>query len=305
MRALFDAAVKARVATDLPVAVYLSGGIDSTAVLATAMKYHRKITAIIIGNSKSTDKRIAVRYCREHSVPFISKSPPSEIELLKIIPDIVRITESFEPNMIRQSAISYFIARAARGFKVILCGEGSDELFAGYPEFTKLSTEREREGAIKRFLGDLHRTQLQRVDRTSMEFTTEVREPFLDIRLASYSLQIPARLKVKRTDGKMVTKYILRKAMSDRLPPYIYERDKVVLSEGAGYKGNQKIGGLFFDIVEKKMSDKEFKMLKRKYRSWHLETKEEAYYFKLYRSFGYDKARFNQVRVTANKISTR
>jgi asparagine synthase (glutamine-hydrolysing) len=306
IRKLFDHSVKIRVQTDLPVAVYFSGGIDSTAVLATAVKYHNDVTAIIVGRDPSTDKDVAIKYCIENNIKYIVGVPPTEEELSKGLEEIVKITESFEPNMIRQSAVSYYIAKTAsdNGFKVILCGEGSDEIFAGYPEFAKLESSKEIQEKIAQFLSDLHRTQLQRVDRTSMFFTTEVREPFLDKDLLAYVLKIPTALKIKDVDGKIVTKYILRKAMSDRLPEYVYNRDKVVLSEGAGFGGNQKIGGLFYDIVSKEVSDEEFEKFKSQYKEWNLETKEEVYYFKSYIKFGYLKAEFNQKRTTVNKIDT-
>lgn len=303
---LLDRSIKIRTQTDLPIAVYLSGGIDSTAVLATALKYHKDVTAIIVGSDQSTDRKIAVQYCEENNIKYIVGIPPTEEELVKAIPEIIRATESFEPNMIRQSAVSYFIAKTAaeNGFKVILCGEGSDEIFAGYPEFALLATPKEIEQKILSFLSDLHRTQLQRVDRTSMAFTTEVREPFLDKDLVRFVLAIPPSLKIVDTGGKIISKYILRKAMQNRLPSYIYDREKVVLSEGAGFKGNQKIGGLFYDIVSEKISDKEFEAIKEKYAEWNLETKEEVFYFKHYLEFGYEKAVFNQQRTTVNKTDT-
>lgn len=306
IRNLFDQAVKRRVQTDLPIAVYLSGGIDSTAVLAAAIKYHPNVTAIIAGNSQSEDKKFAVRYCEESKIKYVIKELPTEEELAKSIPEIVRLTESFEPNMIRQSAVSYLIAKAAAdaGFKIMLCGEGADEIFAGYPEFTQLENDKAIEERIGQFMDDLHRTQLQRVDRTSMAFTTEVRVPFLDLDLANFVLQIPAKFKIIKNNESIITKAIFRDAMSDRLPDYIRLRQKVVLSEGAGLKGNQKVGGLFEEIVKNEVSDKEFEQIKSDFVGWNLETKEEVYYFKLYKKFGYLKARFNQQRTSVNKIAT-
>lgn len=306
IRKLFDEAIRIRVQTDLPIAVYMSGGIDSTAVLATAAKYHNDVTAIIVGNDESSDKQTAIRYCEEKKIKYVVKVPPTEEELVKDIPWAIKASESFEPNMVRQVTLSRYIALAAaeKGFKVILCGEGSDEIFAGYPEFTQLESNQKIEERITKFLSDLHRTQLQRVDRTSMAFTTEVREPFLDKNLVEYVLQISADLKVKKVGEKVITKYILRKAMEDRLSEYIYNRDKVVLSEGAGYKGNQKIGGLFYDFVAKEVSDSELEEYKTKYKDWNLETKEEVYYFKYFLQFGYGKARFNQERTMVSKTNT-
>jgi asparagine synthase (glutamine-hydrolysing) len=303
IRKLLDESVKMRVQTDLPVAVYLSGGIDSTAVLATASKYHNDVMAIIVGNEQSTDRKFAERYCKENNIKYIIKQPPTEEEIVKKIAEIVEITESFEPNMIRQSAISYFIAEAGKDFKIILCGEGADEIFAGYPEFTKID-QNEIDGKIRQFLCDLHRTQLQRVDRTSMHWTTEVREPLLDKNLIQYVLKIPANLKIKKIGNETITKYIFRKAMEDRLPEYIFNRPKVVLSEGAGYKGNQKIGGLFYDIVSKNISDEELENFQRDFKDWNLQTKEEIYYFKFFLKFKYDKADFNKIRTTTNKADS-
>lgn len=306
IRLLFDEAVRIRVQTDLPVAVYLSGGIDSTSVLATARKYHNNVTAIIAGRKRASDRIAAIRYCRAHHVPFIVKTPPSERTLARLIPNIIKITESFEPNMIRQSAVSYHIAKTAAdyGFKIVLCGEGADELFGGYPEFLNAPTMEDIEKRIRMFMGDLHRTQLQRVDRTSMHFTTEVRVPFLDQNLARYALRIPASLKIARHGNQSITKYILRKAMRDRLPAYICNRDKVVLSEGAGFKGNQRVGGLFYDIVSKRISDRECAFYQKKYRDWGLQTKEDVYYFRYFQKYGYSKAVFNKKRPTVNAINT-
>jgi len=97
---------------------------------------------------------------------------------------------------------------------------------------------------------------------------------------------------------------IITDVVKDDLPDYIRLRDKVVLSEGAGLKGNQKIGGLFEKIVSDKVSDQEFKQVKAQYAGWNLQTKEEVYYFNLYRSFGYLKAKFNQNRTSVNKTAT-
>ena len=63
------------VQTNLPIAVYMSGGIDSTAVLVTAMKYHPNVTAIIIGNEESSDKKIAVKYCEDNKIKYVTKIP--------------------------------------------------------------------------------------------------------------------------------------------------------------------------------------------------------------------------------------
>lgn len=307
VRGLFDQAVKRRVDTDLPIAVYLSGGIDSTAVLATAQKYHNDITAIIVGNEDSEDRKVATRYCKENNITFCIKETPSEEELLENIPNVIRIVESFEPNLIRQSSIAYYVAQTAadEGFKVVLCGEGADEIFGGYPESSLAESDDEEFEVMTRFLSDLHRSQLQRVDRTSMHFTTEVRVPFLDRDLLDYVLTLPAKgIKILKKNDEIVAKYVLRKAMSDRLPDYIVNRKKVVFSEGAGYKGNHPTEGLFSNLLSQKVSDEEFNFYITKYHDWNLKTKEEVFYFKEFVKNNYHKATFNKERMATNKIHT-
>jgi|GEM_PF-306415 len=301
LRELVDEAVKKRVDTDLPIGVFLSGGLDSTAVLATALKHHKDVTAIIVGRESSEDVKFARRYCEENKVKHIVRSPPDEMELFKNIEGIVRIVESFEPNVVRQSAISYYIAKAAKelGLRVVLCGEGPDELFMGYPEFKKLGKRMAMEKR-NNFLRDLNRTQFQRVDRTSMHFTIEVRVPFFDHKLVEFARKLPASMCINEQDGKKVEKYILRKAMDDRLPDYICWREKAVLSEGAGYKGNQP-GGLFESLASAKISDERFVAMQNEFAEWHIRTKEEAFYFGIFRGLGYCKARFNAERVAANR----
>lgn len=306
LRKLFDEAVKKRVNTDLPIGVFFSGGLDSTAVLATAVKYHNNVTAFVVGHPSSPDVLVAKRYCKENNIPLVYLDPPTEEELSKLIPEIVYITESFEPNMIRQSAVSFYISKIARQYnlKIILCGEGPDEIFAGYPEFKNCENEEEISKKINIFIKNLPRTQFQRVDRTSMHFTLEVRVPFFDTTFVDYAIRIPSKLKVKTINGKKVTKWILREAMKDRLPEYIAFREKVVLSEGAGYKGNQLIGGLFFDIVQKKIKEEEFQEIKRKFSKWNITNREVAYYFKIFAKHLFTKAIFNQERPMVNAVDS-
>lgn len=344
IRHLFDESVRKRVQTHLPVAVFLSGGVDSTAVLATARKFHPDITAIVMGNIEDSefsdvleimplnsgasgqsplstvesgmisehaqkppycqkrqcnmppsqravfDASVALKYCKEQGIPFIHKKAPSEAELFELVPKIVKITESFEPNMIKQATLSYYLAQLAKkhGFKASLCGEGADEIFAGYPEFLTCSADEVKQRSYD-FFRDLHMTQLQRVDRASMYHTLEVRVPFLDKEFVEYCINLPPELKVR--DG--ITKWILREAMRDRLPGYTADRKKVVLSEGMGLKGNSLENGLFTELASAQISDAELHFYQRNFPRYRIQTKEEAYYFRYYLQAGYAKIAFS------------
>ena len=142
VKILVEEAVKKRVQTDLPVGVFLSGGIDSTIVFLLARKYHSNVTAIIIGEDTAEDVIHAKKLCTENNYKFkhinISKS-----EILNSVPDIIYSIESYEPNPVRGSAISYPLSKAAKdlGIKIVLCGEGSDEIFGGYGDFIFAETE--------------------------------------------------------------------------------------------------------------------------------------------------------------------
>jgi len=289
IRDLFDEAVRKRVQTDLPIAVFFSGGIDSAAVLATAMKYHDNITAIVIGKnwrSEDSDFHAALRYCQENEIPMICVSPPKEEELFKLVPKVIKATESYDPNMIKQATLSYQIAKLAKkyGFKIALCGEGADEVFIGYPEFADQGMEGVKKMS-KAFFSDLHRTQLQRVDRTAMYHTLEVRVPFLDVNFVEYGMNIPPEHKLR---GK-VTKWILREAFKDRLPEYITKRKKVVLSEGMGHKGNSLSRGLFTEIARQQMPKSDVAKYQQRLPSIHIDTREEAYYLRHYLAYQYSK----------------
>ncbi|MFI6040825.1 asparagine synthase (glutamine-hydrolyzing) [Nocardia sp. NPDC051321] len=229
-RDLFHAAVRSHVDTDLPVAVTFSGGIDSAAVLAAARRYHDNVVAFTVGFKGSADIAVARRYCEEqgiaHHVEEISLS-----DVIAAIPTVVQYGEFFEAIDAMDSCISYFAYRLIQrhGFKVAVCGEGSDELLGGYdlfrihPDPIELVRYRTR---------NLRRTDIQRVDRMSMVHSVETRVPFLDLDLATFTLGLP--FSVKMRNG--VEKWILRQAVADLLPDYIVHRPKIRMPDGSGLK---------------------------------------------------------------------
>ena len=233
LRILIDDAVRKRLPPNLPVGVFLSGGVDSTSILATALKYTKDVTAFIAGNRYSEDRRIAIDFCKESGVSYeaVNIRSPTKSDIKKL----VRCVETNNRNVIVHSWPAYMLAKRAakRGFKVVLCGEGADELFAGYNEFLNLPPNNVERG-VQLLTKSLHATQCQRVDRTSMAHTIEVRTPFLDTNLVQFALSIPGRMKIKKHGERLVTKSILREAMLDRLPCSIAWRKKMPFATGAG-----------------------------------------------------------------------
>ena len=184
-RRLLEDSVRSMVDTDLPVAVLCGGGIDSSAVLYEAAKACKHLTVYAVGVSLEAPDVCAARcVARQLGVPF-RPVIVDEASLLQSIPEVVACIESFEPNHIRGGTLSYALARAVHedGIKIALCGEGADELLAGYPEFQEYlgqpGWEMQVQREVHRFTWELHKTQLQRVDRTNMAFAVEVRVPFL------------------------------------------------------------------------------------------------------------------------------
>ena len=295
---ILSEAIKKRVQTDLPIGVFMGGGIDSVIVNILACKYHNNVTSIIIGFEGSEDVVYGIRFCEEYGLQY-HYIPITEEELIASLEEVIYTTETFEPNPIRGSVLSILLAKKANelGLKVVICGEGSDEIFAGYGDFLKIKSETYFKSRINELLKDLYSTQLLRIDRTGMRYAVEVREPFLDRELVEYALKIPPSYKVgKDMFGKLTTKLVLREAFKEILPSYIYQRDKRTLMDGAGTGAVDKFKGVLYENALKKIKDNEFDKFKLKYSYFNLNTKEDILNFKIFNKF-YSKAKFTSNRV--------
>jgi asparagine synthase (glutamine-hydrolysing) len=225
------AAVTKRVDTDLPIGVIYSGGIDSSVVLNEAVKHHHNVTAFTIGTEDSEDFEVSRKFCQERNIrhvtiPLVKRDIRSES-----IRQAIELTELNEYLDIINAVISLpLFARIHReGIKVVLGGDGSDELFAGYHMYQHVS-EADEAKLLLHNLMSLHRTELQRVDRCSMAYEVEARVPFLDLQVVGLALQMPMSWKVK----KQVEKWMIREAFKDELPEYIINRPKSPLSNSSG-----------------------------------------------------------------------
>jgi len=225
------AAVAKRVDTDLPVGVIFSGGIDSTVVLSEASKRHENVTAFTVGTRHSEDLEISQRFCRERNIRQIVIPLKLEDVRLGSIKRAIEVTELNEYLDIINAVISLplFESIHQAGIKVVLGGDGSDELFGGYDMYRHIRA-RDAARLFMHNLLTLHRTELQRVDRCSMAFEVEVRVPFLDLNVVELALQMPMEWKIR--DG--VEKWAVREAFRDELPDYVIERRKNPLSYSSG-----------------------------------------------------------------------
>jgi asparagine synthase (glutamine-hydrolysing) len=157
-------------------------------------------------------------------------------EVLEKLPEIIYYLESFDRDLVRSAIPTYFCARlAAEYVKVILTGEGADELFAGYTYYKNIASPDDLHDELYRSVGHLHNINLQRVDRMTMRHSIEGRVPFLDTTLIEQAQMIPPELKLlKRGNEKPIEKWILRKAVEDLLPHDIVWRNKEQFDEGSG-----------------------------------------------------------------------
>lgn len=223
--------VGARVDTDLTVGVVLSGGLDSSLTLLHAVEMHPDCLAFTVGTPDSDDVRHAARLCRDLGVQHeVIDLRPADIRL-DDVRTAIRLSELTEYGDIINAVVSVPLFRRVHemGVKVVLAGDGSDELFGGYDMYHSVD-HGDRQRLFLHKLRNLHRTELQRVDRTSMGFGVEVRVPFLDLALVELAMRMPIDLKWR--DGQ--EKWILREAFADMLPEHIRTRPKNPMSHSSG-----------------------------------------------------------------------
>jgi len=235
LRATLEAAVGKRLMSDVPLGAFLSGGLDSSIICAIARRHMDRLHTFSVGFEGSRDLAAARRVAR-HLDTDHHEYVLTEDEVLRLLPKIIYHLESYDQDLVRSAVPTYFTARlAAQHVKVILTGEGADELFAGYRYHREIPGAEDLQRELRRSIGALHNINLQRVDRLTMAHSIEARVPFLDVAMIALAQRIPAEWKLWRRSGaRPVEKWILRKACEDLLPPEIVWRDKEQFDEGSG-----------------------------------------------------------------------
>jgi asparagine synthase (glutamine-hydrolysing) len=231
VRAVLADSIRVRVDTDLTVGVILSGGLDSSLVLSHVQEMHPDCVALTIGAPGSADLHYARRLTRDLGVPHeVIDIKPGDIKA-DDVREAIRMSELTEYGDIINAIVSVPLFARARelGIKVVLTGDGSDELFGGYSMYERIGPESSRRLFLHK-IRNLHRTELQRVDRVSMGQGIEARVPFLDLALVELAMRLPAHLKLR--DGQ--EKWIVRQAFADRLPAYVRQRPKNPMSHSSG-----------------------------------------------------------------------
>ena len=238
IRETLVAGVRERMMADVPVGVFLSGGLDSSiiaAILARLSEPGSVVRSFAAGTEGSSDLA-AARVVAEHLGLEHHERVYTDEDVVAVLPQVVRATESYEPSLVRSAVPNFLLAElAARHLKVVLTGEGADELFAGYHHFREMDVPALR-AALADGVDGLHHLNLQRCDRVTMAHGLEARVPFLSRDMLALSLRIPMEWKLLGDDGQEQAqeKALLREAFAGWLPEEILWRRKEQFGDGSG-----------------------------------------------------------------------
>ena len=234
VREKLQRAVVKRLRSDVPLGALLSGGLDSSIIVALAARHVDDLKTYAVGFKGSPDllaaRRVAAHIGSDHHELVITPD-----QALEELPEIVRHLETFDQDLVRSAVPCWFVSRfAAEHVKVVLTGEGADELFAGYTYYRDIKDPEALADELRRSITRMHNINLQRVDRMSMAHGLEARVPFLDREMIALGMELPVEWKLKQADGTCVEKWLLRKAFEDLLPHDIVWRDKLQFDQGSG-----------------------------------------------------------------------
>ncbi|QJY45453.1 asparagine synthase (glutamine-hydrolyzing) [Pseudonocardia broussonetiae] len=232
------AAVRRRMMSDVGVGVFLSGGLDSAIVAAIAAREVRErgevLPTFAVGTAGSGDlvaaARVAEHIGSDHHEVVVTAAAVAEA-----LDEAVTVIEHFDPALVRSAVPNLLLAReASKEVKVVLTGEGADELFAGYSyvHTDEFADPDALHAELVRSLEQLHGLNLQRCDRTTMFHGLEAREPFLDAALVRTALALPPEW--KQRPGGRPEKALLREAFTGWLPEDLLWRGKEQFGDGSG-----------------------------------------------------------------------
>jgi asparagine synthase (glutamine-hydrolysing) len=221
---------------DVPVGVFLSGGLDSSLIAAIAARLTaeegEQLKTFAVGTEDSADI-IAARRVAEHIGSEHHERVYTAEEAIAVVPDVVRAIEHFDPSLVRSAVPNYLLAEmTVQHVKVVLTGEGADELFAGYDYLHSHIGADGLHDEIVRTVEELHGLNLQRADRVTMAHGLEARVPFLDREVIAYAVGLPAAWKVAGPDDP--EKRLLREAFEGWLPHDLLWRGKEQFGDGSG-----------------------------------------------------------------------
>ena len=294
LRAALEAAVERQLMTDVPYGVLLSGGLDSSIISAIAKKYASKriesgnvqdawwpqLHSFAVGLVGSPDLA-AARKVADHIGTIHHEINFTVQEGLDAVRDVIYHVETYDVTTIRASTPMYLLARVIKsmGVKMVLSGEGADEIFGGYLYFHKAPNAEEFHKETVRKLDKLHLYDCLRANKSLASWGVEGRVPFLDKEFMDVAMRLNPKDKMAG-NGKM-EKWILRKAFEDYLPESVTWRQKEQFSDGVGYNWIDTLREMTSQLV----TDEQMEKVNETFPVNPPMNKEEYYYRTIFTDF--------------------
>ncbi|MBK5193002.1 MAG: asparagine synthase B [Flavobacteriaceae bacterium] len=282
-----EAAVHRQLMSDVPYGVLLSGGLDSSVISAIAKKYSEKriesddtqaawwpqLHSFSVGLEGSPDLA-AAQLVADHIGTVHHEIKFTIQEGLDAIRDVIYNLETYDITTIRASTPMYLMARVIKsmGVKMVLSGEGADELFGGYLYFHKAPNAKEFHEETVRKLSKLHMYDCLRANKSLAAWGIEGRVPFLDKEFMDVAMRINPQDKM--INGERMEKWVVRKAFESYLPASVAWRQKEQFSDGVGYSWIDTLK----QVVAEEVTDEQLANARYKFPLQTPTNKEEFYY---------------------------
>ncbi|MDR2358271.1 MAG: asparagine synthase B [Prevotellaceae bacterium] len=291
LRGALEAAVERQLMTDVPYGVLLSGGLDSSIISAVAKKYAAKrvesgntqdawwpqLHSFAIGLEGSPDLTAAQAVAAHigsvhHEIHFTIQ------EGLDALRDVIYHIETYDVTTVRASTPMYLMSRIIKsmGIKMVLSGEGADEVFGGYLYFHKAPNAEEFHKETVRKISKLHLYDCLRANKSLASWGVEGRVPFLDKEFLDVAMRLNPKDKMAG-NGKM-EKWVLRKAFEHYLPASVAWRQKEQFSDGVGYNWIDTLR----EMTAKAVTDEQMAACAERFPIHPPQNKEEYYYRAIY-----------------------
>lgn len=288
LRSALESAVKRQLMTDVPYGVLLSGGLDSSIVSAIAKKFASQrvesgdkqgawwpqLHSFAVGLKGAPDL-LAAKKVADHIGTVHHEINFTVQEGLDAVRDVIYHIETYDVTTVRASTPMYLLARVIKsmGIKMVLSGEGADEIFGGYLYFHKAPNAEELHKETVRKLSKLHMYDCLRANKSLSAWGVEGRVPFLDKEFMDVAMRLNPKDKLSGTVGK-IEKWILRKAFEDYLPEEVAWRQKEQFSDGVGYSWIDTLK----ELTSQQVTDEQMSHAAERFPINPPMTKEEYYY---------------------------
>ncbi|MEE0361270.1 MAG: asparagine synthase B [Prevotella sp.] len=293
LRQALEQAVRRQLMSDVPYGVLLSGGLDSSVISAVARKFSAtrvesggrdeawwpRLHSFAVGLRGAPDLAKA-RLVADHIGTVHHEINYTLQEGIDALSDVIYFTETYDVTTVRASTPMYLLARFIRsmGIKMVLSGEGADEVFGGYLYFHKAPTPRAFHEETVRKLSRLHQYDCLRANKSLAAWGVEGRVPFLDKEFLDVAMRLNP--KAKMCPGRQIEKRVLREAFADLLPDEVAWRQKEQFSDGVGYSWIDTLRGM----AETSVTDSQMSRAAERFAVNPPRSKEEYMYREMFES---------------------